>query len=287
MLNRLESHARPRWSRSPWCLPELRRATAANPGGPAFSAELSQKLAANDTTRPSEPRGVVRATRTELSGSQAADALRGAWTKVHGEAPGQKTLAILTAQWAHETGRGASMLNYNFGGIKGTGPSGLSAEYRTREGWGPTERRIVDRFRAYRTAEEGAVDYVQLLSTRYGAAVQAAKEGDSAGFVRGLKARGYFTGNEQAYVRSVTRLANDAMTHGFDAVGGSRGATERTFDVSRYETPSAWAGLPVEGAWPSSGAPFVGAQAIADELGRAALRIVAADPRDGERDAPW
>ena len=50
-------------------------------------------------------------------------------------------------------------------------------------------------------------------------ALNAARNGDTAGFVRGLKQRRYFTGNEAAYTRNVSRLANLAMNNGFNAVG--------------------------------------------------------------------
>jgi hypothetical protein len=115
--------------------------------------------------------------------------------------------AILTAQWAHETGHGASMYNFNFGGIKGVGPSGLTVTQRTREGYGAHERRISDQFRAYSSPEEGAKDYVQLLLTRYSKAVAAAERGDAAGFVQGLKDKGYFTGDPTAYRNSIVAIA--------------------------------------------------------------------------------
>jgi hypothetical protein len=161
---------------------------------------------------------LVRTARTRLSGDEAANALRAAWTEVRGQAPTPEALSILVGQWAHETGRGASMLNYNFGGLKGTGPSGLSASYVTHEGWGENAVRVVDRFRAYDSAEDGARDYVSLLARRYPDAVHAAERGDAPGFVHALKARGYFTDNEAAYSRSVQSLASLVLRSGFDAL---------------------------------------------------------------------
>jgi hypothetical protein len=99
------------------------------------------------------------------------------------------------------------MFNYNFGGIKGVGPSGMTVAQRTREGYGSNERRITDQFRAYASADEGAKDYVQLLRGRYGEAVSAAQRGDASGFVRALKHRGYFTGDPAAYERNIVSLA--------------------------------------------------------------------------------
>ncbi len=164
---------------------------------------------------------LVRATRTRLSGDEAAAALREAWQSTLGKAPSDETLSILVGQWAHETGRGAAMLNYNFGGIKGSGPSGLSAVYQTREGWGENEVKVQDRFRAYGSAAEGAKDYVSLLARRYPEAVRAAEQGDPQAFVQALKTRGYFTGNETAYVKSVTSLSSRALADGYAALGTS------------------------------------------------------------------
>lgn len=173
------------------------------------------------------------------------------------------------------------MYNFNFGGIKGTGPSGLSVEQRTREGSGATEVTITDRFRAYHTAEEGAGDYLALLEKRFPGALAAAERGDAAGFVRELKARGYFTGNEGAYTRSVTSMASAALERGFDALGeGAPGAKARLdLPVSR---PRSVAGMElspelVQALGEESDTPFVSAMAIADELSRSAMRILGGD----------
>lgn len=171
------------------------------------AAEAQFRAALASAKAPASP-GLVPAVRTQLSAGQAREALRAAWENVTGEAPSDKTLALITAQWAHETGGGASMFNYNFAGIKGTGPSGLTVSQRTREGYGDSERRIVDNFRAYRSAEEGATDYVALLQRRFPDAVEGAKQGDAAAFVRGLKSRGYFTAHEGTYLNSVAQIAS-------------------------------------------------------------------------------
>jgi len=174
-----------------------------------FDASLAQSLTSRATP----------IQRTQISASTASVELRRAWTRVTGEVPDDKTVALITAQWAHETGHGASMYNYNFGGIKGVGPTGLSVEQRTKEGFGSHERQITDRFRAYESAEAGAEDYVKLLTRRFPEAVNAAKAGDSAGFVHGLKQRGYFTGDAQVYERSVTSIANHLLA---DSNGGAQ-----------------------------------------------------------------
>jgi hypothetical protein len=194
-------------------------------GATAERQEFAGVLArAQGSALPGSPETtLVPATRTRLSTPEAKSALRGAWEHEFGHPPSEKTLAILVGQWAHETGSGRAMLNYNFGGIKGTGPSGQSALYQTREGWGSTEVRVQDRFRAYGSAAEGANDYVSLLARRYPDAVQSAERGDPVGFVQALKARGYFTGNEAAYIKSVTSLSNQALAAGVGAMDEQAG----------------------------------------------------------------
>lgn len=217
---------------------------------------------------------IVAPVRTRLDGTQAAEALRNAWTRVRGEPPSERTLSVLTAQWAHETGNGASMYNFNFGGIKGMGPSGLSVAQRTKEGFGATERTISDRFRAYRSAEEGATDYVQLLSKRFPEAIQAAQAGDPTGFVAGLRQRGYFTGDPVAYTRSVSSLAARALSQGFSAVGSSLGALGAPAELNLHATPLAQQGSFDYPSGATLSAPLIDALRIGDEISRAALRIV-------------
>ncbi|MCA9594317.1 MAG: glucosaminidase domain-containing protein [Myxococcales bacterium] len=237
-------------------------------------------------TPPSSP-AVVRAVRTQLTGGQAAEALKSAFSAVTGRPASKETVAVLSAQWAHETGRGASMYNFNFGGLKGTGPSGLSVAQKTREGWGDSERTIVDRFRAYGSAEEGATDYVRLLKQRYPKALEAAERGDSQGFVRGLKERGYFTGNEGAYIRSVSSMAELALKDGPDALG--RGGPPAPMHLSAPRSvPARSAGFDEPLPLSEVAAPFVDSLAIADEIGRTALRIIAQDARDRRsQDQQW
>jgi hypothetical protein len=257
--------------------PAQERAEPRAQAAPEFDALLSAR-----TKMAAEAPALVPPVRTRLDGTQAADALRSAWTRVTGQPPSEHTVAILTAQWAHETGNGASMYNYNFGGIKGTGPSGLSVSQRTKEGFGPSEHTITDRFRAYRTAEEGATDYVKLLTRRFPEAVQAAQNGDPAGFVSGLKQRGYFTGDAAAYTRSVTSLSAQAMTNGYGAVGSHLGELGAPAELNLHATPLATQRYEDYVAGPQLTTPLIDALRIGDEISRAALRIVghSTDGRD-------
>jgi hypothetical protein len=123
---------------------------------------------------------------------------------------------------------------------------------------------------------------LRLLSTRYPEAVAAAKNEDPAGFVEALKSKGYFTGDRVAYLKNVTRLANQAMAGGFDALGGTRGELERVA-VPRDD----YFALPKDLEPVASAAEFstlnpeqlpsfvgnLGAYTFADEISRAALRL--------------
>ncbi len=156
------------------------------------------------------------------------DALSHAFEAEMGRAPTEKTTKILAAQVALETGRTQAMINYNFGGIKGTGPSGLTTAYKTKEGDGPTEVTIRDNFRAYQSKEEGAKDYLHLLHTRFGDALSAADRGDSHAFVHALKTHGYFTGNEATYTRLVDSLSEENFPAGANRPVGTFGARPGT-----------------------------------------------------------
>jgi hypothetical protein len=258
----------------------------AEPNSAAFLRALDGATGAERPAPLLTPRHVA-ATRTPLSGSQAADALEAAWHGAVGQPPSPGTLSILVGQWAHETGHGRAMLNYNFGGLKGTGPSGASTVYRTHEGAGANEIQTQDRFRAYESAEQGASDYLSLLQRRYPDALQAAERGDAVGFVQALKSRGYFTGDEGAYTKSVAALAQRALDSGFDALGSSdaaaplaatRGALPNAF-ASMLAPPSGAAdplALLLHGQGSEPGlTPGTYARSFADEVGRVELLMSA------------
>lgn len=251
---------------------------APSAGGSGATAEGKAAFARALGSVESKPSAtLVSPVRTRLDTGQASDALRTAWKAVTGEEPSDKTVRILTAQWAHETAHGASMFNYNFGGIKGMGPSGLSVSQRTREGFGATERTITDCFRAYQTAEEGATDYVRLLSKRFPEAVQAARDGDPASFVRSLKDRGYFTGDLGAYTRSVVSLSGvELPTGNSPAPPRLNAAPVAVAAMTRAEQPSDFTPL-------STTPALIDGMALADEISRAALRIAFATRPEEER----
>jgi hypothetical protein len=149
---------------------------------------------------------LVEPKRTPLKPSEIRRAISQAYTKLHGKAISPKTLDILSAQVSNETALGSSMYNFNFGGIKGASPEGLTAKCGTREVLGGEEHHIVDGFRAYGSATQGATDYVSFLEKKYPKAVESAEKGDVDGFVAHLKAGHYFTADAAQYTANVKSL---------------------------------------------------------------------------------
>jgi hypothetical protein len=220
----------------------------------------------------------VRATHTPLSDAEAANALSDAWKAVHQEEPAPALLRHLVAQWALETGHGQSMYNHNFGGIKGAGPSGLTTVCRTREGSGASEREVRDGFRAYGSVREGAVDYVRVLSRRFGAALERAKAGDSRGFARELKSAGYYTGAEEAYARQIELLTGGSGASGSSSRGSSGlpHPAPAGDHLGALMTP-----LGLDAGRPEMAPSVIDVMRFTDAISRAALRI-AGGPNDDE-----
>lgn len=167
--------------------------------------------------RSEAPAREVAPQKTVLSPSEIRKALADGHQALHKERIPPKMLDVLSAQVCHETGRGASMYNYNFGGIKGTSREGSTARLRTREVLDGKEVQIKDGFRAYSSAASGASDYLLFLEKHHPRALEAARQGDVEGFVKSLKAGHYFTADADQYAASVRGI----LTQGFD---GARAA---------------------------------------------------------------
>jgi hypothetical protein len=144
----------------------------------------------------------------QLSANDAQAFLSGAWTAVVGEPPSRDTAQLLTAHWALETDAGRAMPGHNFAGIKAS-PKAPGAVFDTVEGHGATRRQVRARFRVYDSPEAGARDYVSLLKTRYPAAIEAARVGNTTDFALALAAGGYFTADPQAYSSGLRKRRED------------------------------------------------------------------------------
>jgi flagellar protein FlgJ len=143
--------------------------------------------------------------RTPATRSELRAAIARALETAQGRRPSGALVDTLTAQACLETASGSRMYDYNFGGIKGAGPRG-AAVLTTSEVVGGKQITIRDRFRAYATLDEGALDYVRLIEGRFKGALAPAERGDVIGFARELKRAGYYTASEEDYARGLARL---------------------------------------------------------------------------------
>ena len=178
---------------------------------PAVNAVHRAEAAVPPRTAEASAGREVEARRTPLSPSEVRASTAAAYRAIHGAEIPDRTLDVLSAQACTETACGASMYNYNFGGIKGTSPEGATARLKTREILDGREVTIRDGFRAYSSAVAGATDYLALLEHRFPAAMEAARAGDVEGFVRELKAGRYFTADAGQYAAALRGLVDRGM----------------------------------------------------------------------------
>ena len=160
-----------------------------------------------------------------LQEAEATYALREAWHKVYGQYPSDKSLGVLWAKSALETGRWKSIHCYNFGNIKkkrasSTGPDDGHFFTMFRCGEIINGKNMMfdpphyqTHFRAYKTVADGAEDYIRFVSqkTRYKKAWQKVIEGDPKGYAYELKIAGYYTASLELYTSGVVRLFNEFM----------------------------------------------------------------------------
>lgn len=154
---------------------------------------------------------------TAVSRDQLREAIARAHTKVTGHPASAATLDVLTAHASLETSSGSRMYNFNFGGIKGRSPAGDSATCKTHEVIDGKDVTIKDGFRAYRTLDEGAVDYLKVMRDRFPRAMQEAARGDVDGFAKALKQSHYYTADESAYAAGLRGLVGGPGTHSVGA----------------------------------------------------------------------
>lgn len=176
---------------------------------------------------------------TVLTPREAILALRSAYETIEGVTPTPQCLAIHTAQAMLESGRFKSCHGYCFTNIKAsTKYDGYFSCYKCNEQVKPGDWRwfipqgelvgqfgtplkgeplpVPDghpqtRFRAFTSAESGAIDHVSFEKRRYPEAYTSARAGDVAGFVHNLKARGFFTADEAPYLRGVSGLYREHL----------------------------------------------------------------------------
>lgn len=150
---------------------------------------------------------------TPLTAAEVAPAFRAAYVQVFGAKPSVRTLAILMAQSALESGRWRSLHCFNLTNIKASESyEGFYCLYRCseiingREEWfSPPHPQC--RFRAFLSLAEASVDYLLFLTrARYQPALKQAQAGDPRAFVDALKKGGFFTAAEEPYAKAVVSL---------------------------------------------------------------------------------
>lgn len=157
---------------------------------------------------------------TPMAPQTVARAFRGAMETNTGKTPSNACLALLVAQSALETGRWKAIHCFNFGNVKAAPTyTGLYCQFRCNEvlkgkveWFDPPHPQC--NFRAFESAESGAIDHIRFLSQskRYAYAWEVAQTGMPLAFVDALKHAGYFTADEAPYARAVASLWREYQT---------------------------------------------------------------------------
>jgi hypothetical protein len=185
--------------------------------------------------------------KTPVTKAEVISALWQAWMCYFGEAPPHKEcIWLLIAQWALETGWGASMHNYNMGNAKSQEGDGFDYQYfacweilpiKQAESMAQSTPALVKitkrrpdgmavvwfqpehpacRFRAFGSLLEGAIDHIHLVASRYRRAWPEILKGDIDAYARALKAQGYYTADESLYAAGLRNCYNAIAKEPFD-----------------------------------------------------------------------
>ena len=176
----------------------------------------------------------IPAIKTPSSAKDVVYALASAWLRLIDDQPRLRSLQVLVAQWALETGWGTSMWCYNLGNAKHVAGDGrdwcyfncgeelLASEADALRAADPGRVSIVRRyvakgrnmasvrflgehpynaFRAYRSLAAGAIDYLAMIHKRFDASWPAVIAGDPGAFSHAIKSQGYYTADEASYTK--------------------------------------------------------------------------------------
>jgi hypothetical protein len=153
---------------------------------------------------------------TTCTPQQMMDAMAYTWKKLFDEDPKKESICVLLAQWAMETGWGKYCWCWNVGNFKHVDGDGRSYTYyrcneiiHGKEVWYDPSvdwQRPYCCFRAYKTIEEGVLDYVASLHKHFTLAWPDVLSGDPAAFCHDLKRQGYYTDSEAHYTSQVTSI---------------------------------------------------------------------------------
>jgi len=156
----------------------------------------------------------IPANKTPATPQEVADALISQWNAQLDTPPAPESVAVLLAQWALETGEGASMIQWNIGNVKASqsNPDTSGApnyvRYLTREYINGAYVSMLQNFRAFATLEDGVGWYLQNMRTQWTNAWPSVLAGDPQGFAVGLRNQkpfGYYTAPASTYAAGVQR----------------------------------------------------------------------------------
>lgn len=144
-------------------------------------------------------------------------ALKSAWTTTLNSEPSIDSLAVLFSQIILENGPNLKYCkNYNCGNIKSLPNDGRCwTAFRCNEIINKVNQYFdppnpICNFRAFKTADEGFVDYIKFLAQKknYAKAWEQVLKGDPAEYVHQLKLAMYFTAKEEDYLKGVVSICN-------------------------------------------------------------------------------
>jgi hypothetical protein len=142
--------------------------------------------------------GSVPAVRTQVSIADMHSAMSNAWTEAVGVEPTDMSVLTLMAQWALETGNGASMYNFNVGNFKSAGsngsPAGSYFPLPTTENIGGVTQHVTANFASYDSLAAGVKAYLQAMHGHFGSAWPDVLTGDLDAFAQHLYDKHYYTG---------------------------------------------------------------------------------------------
>ena len=174
----------------------------------------------------------LAAKKTPIAPTDLEAALTSAWLAKFGSDPPTNAIAVLMSQSALETGSWQSCVCYNLGNVKASTNANDHCFFTTWENMSasqiaayvaastpdapvrevsPTKavfgpRHPVACFRAFGSLTEGAAFYLNFLATHYSAAWAFVLTGDIFGFNHALKAHGFYSADESAYLSGLCRM---------------------------------------------------------------------------------
>lgn len=170
--------------------------------GPATLKALGEYVAL-----PPVAPGVVDGVATIVDGDDMAASIGRGYQHVTGGLPSYNMLRMLTSQAFLETASGRRMNNYNFGNVHGKTASGQSAVLPDKDASGGV---YYTNFRAYDSLDDGAADYVRLITTGYSNTLPFAEAGDIQGFASALKSKGYYESPQASYAAGLIAMSGTA-----------------------------------------------------------------------------